>query len=138
MYVSTNRFWLRISLSMRSLLWLSLGMALVMSSRMAVGQEAQAPAGAQTQFGDAVEDGWLFSDQLSGQSGEAFGALLRAGVLTGPAIGRDESIVPFEMMPYAFAGKGMFFVDIRGFRATSDRAGSDSAACRAPRAARTR
>ena len=113
MYVSTNRFWLRISVSMRSLLWLSLGMALVMSSRMAVGQEGQAPA--QTQFGDAVEDGWLFSDQLSGQSGEAFGAKLRAGVLTGPAIGRDETLVPIELMPYAFAGKGMFFGDIRGF-----------------------
>ena len=103
---------------MRSLLWLSLGMALVMSSRMAVGQEGQAPA--QTQFGDTVEDGWLFSDQLSGQSGEAFGAKLRAGVLTGPAIGRDSTIVPIELMPYAFAGKGMFFGDIRGFRATSD------------------
>lgn len=118
MYVSTNRFWLRISVSMRSLLWLSLGMALVMSSRMAVGQEDQAPA--QTQFGDAVEDGWLFGDQLSGQSGEAFGAKLRAGVLTGPAIGRDVSIIPLELMPYAFVGKGMFFGDIRGFRSTSD------------------
>lgn len=120
MYVSTNRIWLRISVSMRSLLWLSLGMALVMSSRMAVGQEAQPPAGAQTELGDAVEDGWLFSDQLTGQSGEAFGALLRAGVLTGPAIGRDQSLVPLELMPYAFAGKGMFFGDIHGFRATSD------------------
>lgn len=118
MYVSTNRFWLRIAVSMRSLLWLSLGMALVMSSRMALGQEEAAPA--QTQFGDTVEDGWLFSDQLTGKSGEAFGALLRAGVLTGPAVGRDVSIVPFEMMPYAFAGKGMFFGNARGFRATSD------------------
>ena len=122
MYVSTNRFWLRISVSMRSLLWLSLGMALVMSSRMAVGQEVQAPAQApaQTQFGDTVEDGWLFSDQLTGQSGEAFGAKLRAGVLTGPAIGREASIVPVELMPYAFAGKGMIFGDVRGFRGTSD------------------
>lgn len=125
MYVSTNRFWLRISVSMRSLLWLSLGMALVMSSRMAVGQEEQAPAGAQTQFGDAVEDGWLFSDQLTGRSGEAFGALLRAGVLAGPAIGRDVGLVPVELMPYAFAGKGMFFGDIRGFRANSDQWGAN-------------
>jgi len=125
MYVSINRFRLRISVSLRSLLWLSLGMALVMSSRMAVGQEPQAPAGAQTQFGDAVEDGWLFSDQLSGQSGEAFGALLRAGVLTGPAVGRDVSLIPIELMPYAFAGKGMFFGDIRGFRANSDQWGAN-------------
>ena len=123
MYVSTNRFWQRISVSMRSLLWLSLGMALVMSSRMAVGQEEPAPA--QTQFGDTVEDGWLFSDKLTGQSGEAFGALLRAGVLTGPAIGREQSLVPVELMPYAFAGKGMFFGDIRGFRATSDHWGAN-------------
>ncbi len=118
MYVSTNRSWLRISVSMRSLLWLSLGMALVLSSRMAVGQEPEAPA--QTQFSDPVEDGWLFSDQLTGQSGEAFGIKFRAGVLTGPAVGRDLSIVPFEMMPYAFAGKGLIFGDVRGFRATSD------------------
>ena len=123
MYVSTNRFWLRISVSMRSLLWLSLGMALVMSSRMAVGQEEQAPA--QTQFGDTVEDGWLFSDQLTGQSGEAFGAKVRAGVLTGPAIGRESSIVPVELMPYAFVGKGMFFGDLRGFRATTDNWGTN-------------
>ena len=104
MYVSTNRFWQRISVSMRSLLWLSLGMALVMSSRMAVGQEGMPPA--QTQFGDTVEDSWLFSDRLTGQSGEAFGALLRAGVLAGPGVGRDVSLVPVELMPYAFAGKG--------------------------------
>ena len=123
MYVSTNRFWFRISVSMRSLLWLSLGLALVMSSRMAVGQEDPAPA--KTQFGDTVEDGWLFSDQLTGQSGEAFGAKVRAGVLTGPAIGRDTSIVPVELMPYAFAGKGMFFGDLRGFRATTDHWGTN-------------
>lgn len=125
MNVSTNRFWLRFSVSMRSLLWLCLGMALVLSSRIAVGQEADSPAGAKTNFGDSVEDSWLFGDQFTGQSGEAFGAVFRAGVSTGPAVGRDVSIVPFEVMPYAFAGNGLLFGDIRGFRATTDHWGTN-------------
>ncbi len=118
MNLSTNRFWLRVSKSMRGLLWLSLGVALALSSRLAVGQEP--PAGAQTEVGDAVEDGWLFGDQYTGRSGQAFGALIRGGVSTGPAIGRETSIFPVELMPYAFADKWMFFTDFRGFRATSD------------------
>lgn len=118
MNLSTNRFWFRVSTSMRGLLWLSIGVALALSSRLAVGQEP--PASAQTEVGDAIEDGWLFGDQYTGRSGQAFGALIRGGVSTGPAIGRETSIFPVELMPYAFADKWMFFTDFRGFRATSD------------------
>lgn len=120
MYLSTNRFWLRVSKSMRGLLWLSLGVGLVLSSRLAVGQEPPSGAGARSDIGDAVEDGALFGDRYTGRSGEAFGALIRAGVSSGPAVGRETSIFPVELMPYAFADKWMFFSDFRGFRATSD------------------
>ena len=120
MYLSTNPFWLRISTSMRGLLWLCLGVGLALSSRLAVGQEPPAGAGARSDIGDAVEDGALFGDRYTGRSGEAFGALIRAGVSSGPAVGRETSIFPVELMPYAFADKWMFFSDFRGFRATSD------------------
>ena len=120
MYLSTNPFWLRISKSMRGLLWLCLGVGLALSSRLAVGQDAPLGAGARSDIGDAVEDGALFGDRYTGRSGEAFGALIRAGVSSGPAVGRETSIFPVELMPYAFADKWMFFSDFRGFRATSD------------------
>ena len=79
-----------------------------------------APDGAQTQFGDAVQDSLLFGDQLSGRTGEAYGTLFRAGVLTGPAVGRTETIVPLEIMPYGFINNAMVFGSLRGFRAASD------------------
>jgi Inverse autotransporter, beta-domain len=120
MYVSTNRFWLRASKSMRSLLWLSLGVGLALSSRLAVGQEAPPLQRGQADVGDVVEDGIFSSDRYTGRSGEAFGAVFRAGVSSGPAIGRETSIFPVELMPYAFADQWMFFTDFRGFRATSD------------------
>jgi len=120
MYLSTNPFWLRVSKSMRGLLWLCLGVGLALSSRLAVGQDAPLGGGARSDIGDAVEDGALFGDRYTGRSGEAFGALIRAGVSSGPAVGRETSIFPVELMPYAFADKWMFFSDFRGFRATSD------------------
>ena len=69
-----------------------------------------APDGAQTQFGDAVQDSLLFGDQLSGRTGEAYGTLFRAasssfgslvkgyvsaavlGVLVGLAMGRFKAV----------------------------------------------
>lgn len=120
MYVSTKRLWHRVSSQMQRLLWLSVAVVLALSSRMAVGQEMADPAGATSDLGDAVEDGLLFGDRFTGQNGEAYGVLFRAGWQTGPTVGRDVSIVPIEAMPYAFVGKGMFFTDIHGFRASSD------------------
>lgn len=84
------------------------------------GQPAYAPAGSNSQFGDVVEDGLLFGDSLSGRSTEAYGALFRAGVWTGPAVGRTETIVPLEIMPYAFMDRAMVFASVRGFRAATD------------------
>lgn len=71
-------------------------------------------------FGDVVEDGVMFGDQLSGRTGEAYGALFRAGVWTGPAVGRTDTIVPLEIMPYGFINNAMVFGSLRGFRAASD------------------
>ncbi|MBS0206436.1 MAG: inverse autotransporter beta domain-containing protein [Planctomycetes bacterium] len=78
------------------------------------------PDPAQTEFGDAVQDGLMFGDTFSGRTGQAYGALVRAGVMTGPAVGRTNTIVPMEIMPYGFINNAMIFGSIRGFRASSD------------------
>jgi hypothetical protein len=126
---------------LRCALWLSLAVALALSAQTGLGQELPAPltqppifraqtaepdtmraytGEPQTQFGDTVQDGLLFGDQLSGRNGEAYGALFRAGVSTGPAIGRTDTIVPLEIMPYAFHDNAMLFGVVRGFRASTD------------------
>ncbi len=64
-----------------------------------------------------VEDSPLFSDQLTGRSGQALGAVARGGYFTGPAVGRVKGIAPLELMPYMFFDQGMVLGDIRGFRA---------------------
>lgn len=74
----------------------------------------------QSDFGDVVEDGIMFGDQLSGRTGEAYGALFRAGVWTGPAVGRTDTIVPLEIMPYGFVNNAMVFGSFRGFRGSTD------------------
>jgi hypothetical protein len=74
----------------------------------------------QSDVGDVVEDGIMFGDQLSGRTGEAYGALFRAGVWTGPAVGRTDTIVPLEIMPYGFINNAMVFGSLRGFRAATD------------------
>lgn len=147
MYVSTKRLFVRMPSVLRSMLWLGLGLVLALSAQTGLGQEEigpllprseifraqygpgapadpevmrSAPDGAQTQFGDAVQDGLLFGDQLSGRNGEAYGMLFRAGVYTGPAVGRTDTIVPLELMPYGFINNAMVFGTFRGFRAASD------------------
>lgn len=57
-------------------------------------------------------------DQFTGRSGKAFGAQVRLSGITGPAIGREHPIFPFELMPYAFLDNNVFFTDIRGFTDT--------------------
>jgi len=73
----------------------------------------------QSEFGDAVQDGLLFGNQFSGRTGEAYGVLGRGSVLTGPAVGRNQSIVPLEIMPYGFMNNAMVFGSLRGFRGTN-------------------
>ena len=137
MYVSTKRLIVRLPAVLRSVLWLGLGLILALSAQVGLGQDElgmslpairgqepgmmqPAPDVAKTEFGDAVQDGLLFGDQFSGRNGEAFGTLFRAGVWTGPGIGRTDTIVPLEIMPYGFINNAMVFGSIRGFRSSSD------------------
>ncbi|MFO1041484.1 MAG: inverse autotransporter beta domain-containing protein [Planctomycetaceae bacterium] len=143
MYVSTQRLIARMKLNSKYALGLSLGLVLSLFARTGFGQDdltlpplpdifrAQSdlgnsqsllvpPPGPRSEFGDAVQDGLLFGDQLSGRTGEAYGALFRAGVSTGPAVGRVDTIVPMEIMPYGFINNAMVFGSLRGFRAASD------------------
>ena len=73
------------------------------------------PNTAQSEFGDVVQDSLLFSSR----TGEAYGVLGRVGVSTGPAVGRDQTIVPLEIMPYGFMNNAMAFGTLRGFRGTN-------------------
>jgi hypothetical protein len=59
------------------------------------------------------------------RSGQALGTQFRLGHVTGPAIGREESITPVEMMNYMFLGDGMLFGDIRGFAANNGKWGAN-------------
>ena len=114
MYVSTQRLIARMKLNSKYALGLSLGLVLSLFARTGFGQDdltlpplpdifrAQSdlgnsqsmlvpPPGPRSEFGDAVQDGLLFGDQLSGRTGQAYGALFRAGVSTGPAVGRVDT-----------------------------------------------
>lgn len=68
----------------------------------------------------ALEDSIFYDDRVTGRSGEALGALWRAGYVTGPGIGRNDGIAPVEVMPYFFLEDGMLFGDLRGFRSDRD------------------
>ena len=59
-----------------------------------------------------------FMEQFTGRSGKAYGAQVRMSGITGPAIGREHPIFPFELMPYAFLDNNLFFTDVRGFTDT--------------------
>ena len=68
--------------------------------------------------GPPSDDGFLSNDRVTGRSGQAFGYQIRMSGITGPAIGREHPIFPFELMPYAFSDNNLFFLDVRGFTDT--------------------
>ncbi len=82
------------------------------------------PVAALSQDPSDPGDGLLF-EEIDGQSGEAFGAVLRGGVLTGRGVGRNDTLTPIEVMPYFFLEEGMVFGDLRGFRSTEDNYGAN-------------
>jgi hypothetical protein len=101
--------------------WLGLGLLLAAWPAAVLSQEpASASAG---EVSDVDQDSFWFSDRFTGRDSQALGALFRAGFVTGPGIGREDSFVPFEFMPYSLWGDGMFFGDLRGFRTTQDQFG---------------
>ncbi|WP_397571594.1 inverse autotransporter beta domain-containing protein [Schlesneria sp. T3-172] len=71
------------------------------------------------------DGGFLFSDTLSGRSGQSLGNLFRIGGFTGPAIGRKQAIYPIEMMPYSLIDNNLFFVDLRAFKGSADTWGAN-------------
>jgi hypothetical protein len=65
---------------------------------------------------DEAQQGIFYDDRFTGRSGQAMGALFRAGYVTGPGVGREKGLAPFELMPYFFVDQGLILGDIRGFR----------------------
>lgn len=51
----------------------------------------------------------------STRRGQALGAQVKMGVLTGPAIGRNKTITPIEGMPFSLIDDNLFFADVRFF-----------------------
>ncbi len=95
-----------------------LGLALLLAS-WPVTALSQAPFQADPYAGPPVAEP-LIGEEISGRSGQALGALFRAGFVTGPGIGREDSFAPFEFMPYGFINDGLIFGDFRGFRSVQD------------------
>jgi len=56
------------------------------------------------------------AENLGPQANDATGWLFRLGHLTGPGIGRTESITPIELMPYLIENDRIWFADFRLFR----------------------
>ncbi|HET6423412.1 MAG TPA: inverse autotransporter beta domain-containing protein [Planctomycetaceae bacterium] len=93
--------------------WVGLAVCLAIWPSLGLGQDADPSR-------SALEDSIFYDDRVTGQSGQALGALWRVGYLTGPALGRQDGIAPVEVMPYFFLEDGMFFGDARGFRSDRD------------------
>lgn len=103
--------------SLLTTLWLSI--LVTAPAATGWGQESGSESGLPASLGDG---GLLFSDTITGKSGNALGGVFRVGVETGEAVGRQDTIVPFEFMPYGFVfdDEGMMFGDFRVFRSTRD------------------
>lgn len=102
----------------RQALWASLAIVASIWAVPAFGQDS-APV-------STTDGGFLFSDRFTGHRGEAYGAVFRLGVETGPAIGRQDTLIPLEFMPYGFLfDEAMVFGDLRGFRSTKDNWGAN-------------
>jgi hypothetical protein len=92
--------------------WIGLAVWLAVWPSLGLGQDDPSHS--------ALEDSIFYSDRVTGQSGQALGALWRAGYLTGPAVGREDGLAPIEVMPYFFLEDGMLFGNARGFRSDRD------------------
>ncbi len=97
--------------------WIGIALWLAIWPSLGLGQDDPSQS--------ALEDSVFYSDQVTGHSGEALGALWRAGYLTGPGLGREDGVAPVEVMPYFFLEDGMIFGSARGFRSDRDGWGSN-------------
>lgn len=55
-----------------------------------------------------------------------FGVMARGGHVTGPAVGRDDSITHIELAPYVFAEQTMLFGDLRVYRTNPGEVGGSA------------
>lgn len=75
-----------------------------------------------SEMGDKVTDAdeanfpQMIGDPAFGRSGQAFGALVRGGYVTGPRMGAQKGLAPLEIMPYTFYDTNLLFLDVRWFR----------------------
>lgn len=75
-----------------------------------------------SEMGDKITDAdeanfpQTIGDPAFGRSGQAFGALVRGGYVTGPRMGAEKGLAPLEIMPYTFYDTNLFFLDVRWFR----------------------
>lgn len=81
-------------------------------------RRAAPPRGGSAQpadFSRMFSDGFR-SDAANGK----LGVMARFGYETGPAVGREQGVIPLELMPYSIFNNWMVFGDFRGFRADTD------------------
>ncbi|GIX04407.1 MAG: hypothetical protein KatS3mg114_0276 [Planctomycetaceae bacterium] len=117
----TNRRQTR-AVSLRwGMLWLILGACAAAWPAAVLGQT---PADQPLPWG-LPPDSFLLSDRLTGRGQQSIGAVIRGGFVTGPGIGREDSFVPLEFMPYSMFGHALIFGDLRGFRTTQDQWGAN-------------
>ena len=57
---------------------------------------------------------------------DGFGAIGQASYLAGKTFGRNDSIVPLEVMPYMLSDENFIFADVRGFSSTHSRLGGNA------------
>ena len=57
---------------------------------------------------------------------DGLGAIGRASYLAGKTFGRNDSIAPFEVMPYMLSDEHFIFGDVRGFTSTHSRLGGSA------------
>ena len=93
--------------------WIGLAVGLAVWPSLGLGQDEDPSR-------SALQDSFFYDDRVTGRSGEAIGALWRAGYITGQGVGRVDGIAPVEVMPYFFLEEGMFFLNGRGFRSDRD------------------
>jgi hypothetical protein len=103
--------------------WLGLGLLLAAWPAAVLGDEPVPPP--ESDASNAQPENFWFSDRFTGRSQQSIGGLIRGGVVTGPGIGRENSLVPLEFMPYSMWGNGMLLGDLRGFRGTDDHWGAN-------------
>lgn len=73
----------------------------------------------------AADDAFASEEPPPRIVGNGYGAMSRAGFLGGKTFGRNDSIVPFEVLPYMLTDTAFVFADVRGFVTTRSQGGGN-------------